>query len=215
MTLIVKLKDVVAFFQEKIEIHDQWPDALLLTKERLKQATDEPIMSALASDTLRVVKRLNLFEVWDDNCSEQYTGHTGRFREILPVIAKEIFSSDGWKDDKKVQQILACYVALYNGPLSATFLGRYQKYYKDRTAQRTLYIGRCQCKPVATSLYAGGSSCIHAIAMQQQLALTTLYVARKCGCTTIPQSAVVARPLPRKSKQLPSLQEPTTSFKNG
>jgi hypothetical protein len=36
--------------------------------------------------------------VWDDNCSEQYTGHTGRFREILPVITKEIFSDDGWKD---------------------------------------------------------------------------------------------------------------------
>jgi hypothetical protein len=47
MTLIAQLKDVVA--QRLKFMANVWPDALLLTKAKLKQPKEEPIMSALAS----------------------------------------------------------------------------------------------------------------------------------------------------------------------
>lgn len=152
--------DLVPLFQELLASCDTVPGALLELKEKLKTPRDEEILSALAGSTLRAVRRAKLFEVWDDNCGYDYTGHTARFRQVLPRIAEAALSGSGFKDQKKVNQILACYVALYNGPLTEGFLGEYQHYHKDRIQQRTLYIGK-STKYAAHHRPILHSNCIH------------------------------------------------------
>eukprot|EP00775_Hariotina_reticulata_P003506 gene3506-3776_t len=133
-------KDLVPRFHELVDDGKSLSETLFQIKQSLRDRLDGAHQSALATTTLRAVKRDKLFPVWDDNVSSQYTGHTGRFRKNL-LEAAMAHLGNGPLVAKKVQQVLACYVALYNGPLTEDFLDKYEGYHKDRKQQRTLYIG--------------------------------------------------------------------------
>eukprot|EP00775_Hariotina_reticulata_P003281 gene3281-3558_t len=110
----------------------------------MKRRCDEAHQSALATSTLTAVKRYGLFEVWDDNVNQQYTEHTCRFRKNLlaAAVGYRWEKLDHFKMSSSCLecQILACYVALYNGPLVEDFLGPYKQHNKDRKKQRTPFI---------------------------------------------------------------------------